>query len=70
MRFGVLGSNNIYVRETTAEISNFFHVDAIILKKKEEKCNIDSEKKINLKFIDSKSLFSLLRLPFAIKKDQ
>jgi glycosyltransferase involved in cell wall biosynthesis len=67
MRFGVLGSNNIYVRETTAGFSDFFGIDAIILKKEEEECNIISNNGVNLRYIDTKSVLSLLKLPFTIK---
>jgi hypothetical protein len=68
MRFGVLGSNNIFVRETTMGFSDFYQIDAIILGKKTDKNNIISDDKINLTSINSRSLFSLLKLPFAIKR--
>lgn len=67
MRFGVLGSNNIFVRETTTALSNFFYIDAIILKKKEEKFILGLDNRINLRSINSRSLLSLLKLPFTIK---
>ncbi|KKG72670.1 glycosyltransferase [Methanosarcina mazei] len=69
MRFGVLGSNNIFVRETTIGFSDFYQIDAIILKKKTDKNNITLNDKINLTPINSRSLFSLLKLPFEIKKN-
>lgn len=68
MRLGVLGSNNIYVRETTSGISDFTYINAIILKQKEEQCNINSVNRINLTYVNSKSLISLLKLPFIIKR--
>jgi len=68
MRFGVLGSNNIFVRETTIEFSDFYQIYAIILGKNTDKCNIILNDRINLTSINSRSLFSLLKLPFAIKR--
>ena len=67
MKFGVLGSNNIYVRETTTGFSDFFCIDAIILNKNEEKCNIFLDNRINLRYTNSRSVLSLLKLPFTIK---
>ncbi|AKB41520.1 glycosyltransferase family 4 protein [Methanosarcina mazei] len=68
MRFGVLGSNNVFVRETTMELSDFCQIDAIILRKKTDKNNIILNDRINLTSINSRSFFSLLKLPFEIKK--
>lgn len=67
MRLCVLGSNNIYVRETTKEFSKNIPIELIILKSKNDNCGLDGINEINVTPINKQSLFELLKLPFLIK---
>ena len=68
MRIGVLAVNNIFVEETTNELSDHFYIDAIILKKKTEQCKVNQNHKVKLRFINKKSVIDLLKLPIHIKR--
>jgi len=70
MRLGVLGVKNIFVEETTIILSNYFDLKPILLKNNNEKCNINAKCKNDIKYVNKKSIISLLKLPFIIRSTE